>query len=78
MTRSHARGATSPDSTPFPFAELSPPIADRVRGIGVVTCEDWIGLGRRRLQIFGIVGRVSKEIDALCRVASSNSRAAAE
>ena len=49
--------------------DLPPRLVDRLRGEGVVTLEDWVALGRRRLQIFGVTRATVTSLDALAKAA---------
>jgi hypothetical protein len=72
MSQSHLRAA--PASTPFPFDQLEPHIAQRVRAEAIETCEGWRALGRRRKLIFGIVPSACARIDNAVRAAERAAR----
>ena len=55
---SHALPADLPDS-----------LLERLRAEGVASLEEWVALGRRRRQIFGITRAVVEQLDALAKAA---------
>jgi len=50
-------------------AELPDSLLERLRAEGVATLEEWVALGRRRRQIFGITRAVVEQLDALAKAA---------
>ncbi|HXW73889.1 MAG TPA: hypothetical protein VEK10_03655 [Steroidobacteraceae bacterium] len=50
-------------------AELPLALIERLRAEGVATLEEWVALGRRRRQIFGITRAVVDQLDALAKAA---------
>jgi hypothetical protein len=48
-------------------ADLPHALIERLRAEGVATLEEWVALGRRRRQIFGITRAVVDQLDALAR-----------
>jgi len=48
-------------------SDLPPRLIERLRGEGVATLEDWVALGRRRLQIFGVSRPTVANLDALAK-----------
>jgi len=50
-------------------ADLPHALLERLRAEGVATLEEWVALGRRRRQIFGITRAVVDQLDALARTA---------
>lgn len=42
-------------------------LRDRLAAEGVYTLQDWMALGRRRHQLFGITSATVKQLDALAR-----------
>jgi hypothetical protein len=51
-------------------ADLPHALIERLRAEGVATLEEWVALGRRRRQIFGITRAVVDQLDALAKAAS--------
>jgi hypothetical protein len=49
--------------------ELPTTLIERLRAEGVATLEEWVALGRRRLQIFGVTRAAVAQLDALARAA---------
>jgi hypothetical protein len=52
------------NSTPFP-ATLAPALIERLAGHGIRSLEDWLQLGRKRHQLFGIVPSMVAKLDEL-------------
>lgn len=50
-------------------ADLPIPLIERLRAEGVATLEEWVALGRRRRQIFGVTRTVVAQLDALAKAA---------
>jgi hypothetical protein len=50
-------------------ADLPIPLIERLRAEGVATLEEWVALGRRRRQIFGVTRAVVAQLDALAKAA---------
>jgi hypothetical protein len=50
-------------------ADLPHALIERLRSEGVATLEEWVALGRRRRQIFGITRSVVDQLDALAKSA---------
>ena len=50
-------------------ADLPMPMIERLRAEGVATLEEWVALGRRRRQIFGVTRAVVAQLDALAKAA---------
>jgi len=48
-------------------AELPHSLLERLRAEGVATLEEWVALGRRRRQIFGVTRAVVEQLDALAK-----------
>ncbi len=46
-------------------------LRERLAGEGVFTLQDWVALGRRRHQLFGITSATVKKLDALARSSRS-------
>ncbi len=46
---------------------LAEPLRQRLAAEGVFTLQDWVALGRRRHQLFGITSATVKKLDALAR-----------
>jgi hypothetical protein len=46
-------------------------LRERLAGEGVFTLQDWVALGRRRHQLFGITSATVKQLDALARSSRS-------
>jgi hypothetical protein len=42
-------------------------LIERLRAEGVATLEDWVALGRRRRQIFGVTRAAVAQLDALAK-----------
>jgi hypothetical protein len=42
-------------------------LIERLRAEGVATLEDWVALGRRRRQIFGVTKAAVAQLDALAK-----------
>ena len=42
-------------------------LRERLAAEGVFTLQDWVALGRRRHQLFGITSATVKQLDALAR-----------
>lgn len=49
------------------MAELPPALRERLAAEGVFTLRDWVKLGRRRRQLFGVTSATVKKLDALAR-----------
>jgi len=50
-------------------ADLPMPMIERLRAEGVATLEEWVALGRRRRQIFGVTRAAVAQLDALAKAA---------
>jgi len=50
-------------------AELPPALVERLRKQGIATLEEWVALGRRRRQIFGVTRAAIAQLDALAKAA---------
>jgi hypothetical protein len=50
-------------------ADLPMSLIERLRAEGVATLEEWVALGRRRRQIFGVTRAVVAQLDALAKAA---------
>jgi hypothetical protein len=50
-------------------ADLPHTLTERLRAEGVATLEEWVALGRRRRQIFGITRAVVDQLDARAKAA---------
>jgi hypothetical protein len=51
------------------IGELPEPLRERLAAEGVFTLADWVALGRRRRELFGITSATVKKLDALARAA---------
>ena len=51
------------------IGELPAPLRERLAAEGVFTLADWVALGRRRRQLFGITSATVKKLDTLARSA---------
>jgi ParB-like chromosome segregation protein Spo0J len=49
--------------------ELPHTLIERLQAEGVATLEEWVALGRRRLQIFGVTRAAVAQLDALAKAA---------
>ena len=50
-------------------ADLPHSLLERLRAEGVATLEEWVALGRRRRQIFGVTRAAVEQLDALAKAA---------
>jgi hypothetical protein len=50
-------------------ADLPLRLLERLRSEGVATLEEWLALGRRRFQIFGVTRATVSQLDALAKAA---------
>jgi hypothetical protein len=60
MRRLHVMATVLPPVLPLRLIE-------RLRAEGVATLEEWVALGRRRRQIFGVTRAVVAQLDALAK-----------
>ena len=51
------------------IGELPEALRERLAAEGVFTLTDWVALGRRRRELFGITSAIVKKLDALARAA---------
>ena len=51
-------------------AELPPRLIELLRAEGVATLEEWVALGRRRRQIFGVTKAAVAQLDVLAKKTS--------
>ena len=58
---------SSPPSHDEAIGALPESLRERLAGEGVFTLQDWVALGRRRHQLFGITSATVKKLDALAR-----------
>jgi hypothetical protein len=49
------------------IGELSVPLRERLAAEGVFTLRDWVALGRRRRELFGVTATTVRQLDALAR-----------
>jgi hypothetical protein len=59
--------------TPLPVS-LPVAIVDRLRTNGLTSCQEWLALGAKRGQLFGITKKIRKQIDRAVAAAIERKR----